>query len=60
MKRYETYKKSNLQWVKKIPQHWIEGKVKYLFEIGRGRVISQQELNPEGKYPVFSSQTKNE
>jgi type I restriction enzyme, S subunit len=59
MKRYETYKKSNLQWVKKIPQHWIEGKVKYLFEIGRGRVISQQELNPEGKYPVFSSQTKN-
>lgn len=59
MKIYDTYKRSKLQWVKEIPQHWIEGKVRYLFEIGRGRVISQQELNPEGKYPVFSSQTKN-
>lgn len=58
-KAYETYKESKLQWVNKIPYHWIEGKVKYLFDIGRGRVISQQELNPNGLYPVYSSQTKN-
>lgn len=59
MKKYDIYKKSKLQWVNEIPSHWIESKVKYLFEIGRGRVISKQELNPNGKYPVFSSQTKN-
>lgn len=60
MKRYETYKETKLQWVNNIPNHWIEGKVKYLFDIGRGRVISQQELNPNGRYPVYSSQTKND
>ena len=58
-KAYETYKETKLQWVNKIPDHWVEGKVKYLFDIGRGRVISQQELNPNGVYPVYSSQTKN-
>ena len=33
-------------------------KVKRIFDIGRGRVISQQELTSVG-YPVYSSQTKN-
>jgi len=39
---------------------WIEKKVKELCIIGRGRVISQDEINPNpGIYPVFSSQTAN-
>lgn len=39
---------------------WIEKKVKELCIIGRGRVISQDEINSNpGIYPVFSSQTAN-
>jgi type I restriction enzyme S subunit len=43
----------------KIPEEWNLKKVKYLFNIGRGRVISQEELMDNGLYPVFSSQTQN-
>lgn len=60
MKAYDSYKKSKFQWFDKIPEHWIEGKIKYLFEISRGRVISQLEVKPEAKFPVYSSQTKND
>jgi type I restriction enzyme S subunit len=39
---------------------WLEKKVKELCIIGRGRVISQDEINSNlGIYPVFSSQTAN-
>jgi type I restriction enzyme S subunit len=60
MKGYEKYKISKFQWFDEIPEHWIEGKIKYLFEISRGRVISQLEVKPEAKFPVYSSQTKND
>lgn len=60
MKGYDSYKKSKFQWFDEIPEHWIEGKIKYLFEISRGRVISQLELKPEAIFPVYSSQTKND
>lgn len=57
---YKEYKSSKLNWIDSIPSHWIESKINYLFSIGRGRVISNLELIPDGKYPVFSSQTKND
>lgn len=60
MKGYDSYKTSKFQWFDKLPEKWIEGKIKYLFEISRGRVISQLELNPQAKFPVYSSQTKND
>jgi type I restriction enzyme S subunit len=60
MKEYEKYKLSKFQWFDKLPEDWNEGKIKYLFDISRGRVISQLELKPEAKYPVYSSQTKND
>jgi type I restriction enzyme S subunit len=59
MRKYEKYKTSNFEWFGTVPANWKEGKVNYYFEIGRGRVISELELNPDGIYPVFSSQTKN-
>lgn len=43
-----------------IPKDWDVYCVKHLFKIGRGRVISELELDDDGKYPVYSSQTKNE
>ena len=53
------HKISKFQWFNEIPSHWKESKISYLFEIGRGRVISGSELKEDGLYPVYSSQTKN-
>lgn len=53
-------KDSGVEWIGEIPIDWEIVQVKYLFKIGRGRVIAQTELDDNGIYPVFSSQTKNE
>lgn len=52
-------KDSGIEWIGMIPEHWEVKRVKEIFYIGRGRVIGQDELVDEGKYPVFSSQTEN-
>lgn len=52
-------KDSGIEWIGKIPTEWKTAQVRYLFKIGRGRVIAQTELKGNGEYPVFSSQTKN-
>ncbi|WP_168378980.1 restriction endonuclease subunit S [Acinetobacter cumulans] len=59
MAQYEEYKLTYSLGFEKIPKEWNLKKVKYLFDIGRGRVISQEELMDNGLYPVFSSQTQN-
>ena len=48
-----------IKWFGKIPGEWKIVKVKQLFNIGRGRVIPQTELDDNAIYPVYSSQTKN-
>lgn len=53
-------KDSGVEWIGEIPKDWGIVQVKYLFKIGRGRVIAQTELDDNGMYPVFSSQTQNE
>ena len=59
-KKYPSYKDSGIDWLCKIPSEWNITKVKHKFLLGRGRVISLEELEEEeGKYPVYSSQTKN-
>ncbi len=58
--RYPAYKDSGVDWLGEIPAHWEVKRIKFLFNIGRGRVISQQELIEDGLYPVFSSQTKDD
>ncbi|PKR79552.1 hypothetical protein CW751_14475 [Brumimicrobium salinarum] len=60
MKEYKNYKKSSLEFIGKIPVEWKEGKIRYFFDISRGRVISKQELKSDGQFPVYSSQTKND
>ena len=52
-------KNSGIEWIGEIPVGWDVAQVRYLFKIGRGRVIAQTELKDDGQYPVFSSQTKN-
>lgn len=42
------------------PDGWIETTIEEICSLGRGRVISQEEINRNpGPYPVFSSQTRN-
>lgn len=60
IKKYKEYKLSKFKWFEQVPVNWHEGKISYFFEIGRGRVISELELNPDAPYPVYSSQTKND
>lgn len=57
---YPIYKDSGVIGLDKIPAEWSIKKIKYLFNIGRGRVISQEELVDEGEFPVYSSQTAND
>lgn len=52
-------KDSGIEWIGEIPEEWKIIKVKQLFTIGRGRVIAQTELDDNGNYPVYSSQTQN-
>ena len=59
LQKYNSYKDSGVKWLGEIPEGWEVKRIKHLFSIGRGRVISQQELDDDGKYPVYSSQTKN-
>ncbi|HVU56471.1 MAG TPA: restriction endonuclease subunit S [Puia sp.] len=52
-------KDSGISYIEPIPEHWSVQRIKDQFYIGRGRVISQEELLHDGKYPVYSSQTEN-
>lgn len=58
-KPYSEYKDSGVIGLNRIPIDWHAQRVKFLFYLGRGRVISQEEVVAEGMYPVYSSQTKD-
>jgi len=59
-KSYPKYKESGIQWIGLIPKKWKIIPVRGVCKLGRGRVISNQEIEEnQGKYPVFSSQTSN-
>lgn len=54
-------KPSGVEWLGDIPEHWDRRAVWQLFEIGRGKVTSNQYVaDHPGPYPLFSSQTENE
>jgi type I restriction enzyme S subunit len=53
-------KDSGVEWIGDVPKHWEVKRVKELFDVSRGRVIAQTELIDDGKYPVYSSQTKDD
>ncbi len=44
----------------RVPEGWENLTVQDAFELGRGRVISKEEIRDNsGKYPVYSSQSTN-
>lgn len=54
-------KVSSITWAGSIPSHWQERAVWMLFELGRGRVISHEDIGRSpGPYPIYSSQTADE
>lgn len=54
-------KPSGAEWLGDVPAHWDVLAVWLIFELGRGRVISHEEIhNNLGDYPVYSSQTEND
>jgi len=58
MKRYPSYKDSEIEWIGQIPKDWDIAPIRALCYLGRGRVISNEEIaNNSGDYPVYSSQT---
>jgi type I restriction enzyme S subunit len=52
-------KNSGIYYINSVPVHWKIERIKDQFYIGRGRVIGQEVLVENGKYPVYSSQTEN-
>ena len=59
--RYPKYKDSGVEWLGQVPDHWKHAPVWLLFELGRGRVISHEEImDNAGEYPVYSSQTEGD
>lgn len=58
---YPEYKDSGVDWLGEIPKNWSTCAVWMRFYLGRGRVISNEEIQDNlGVYPVYSSQTLNE
>ena len=61
--RYDTYKNSELDWVKEVPEHWKRKKVFHFFKAEKGKraAILTKEFcgGIKGNYPVYSGQTKN-
>ena len=53
MERYSEYKPTSMQWLKEIPSHWEEKRLKYIVTIKSGDAIRNQQLSDEGKYPVY-------
>jgi type I restriction enzyme S subunit len=54
-------KDSGIEWLGEVPAHWEIAAVWMLFSLGRGRVISHQDIaDNAGTYPVYSSQTEND
>ena len=53
MERYSSYKPTSMQWLKEIPSHWEEKRLKYFVTIKSGDAIRNQQLSDEGEYPVY-------
>ena len=53
-------KDSGVEWLDEVPEHWRVLPVWILFHLGRGRVISHEDIQRDpGDYPIYSSQTEN-
>lgn len=60
-RRHPEKKPSAMIWADSMPSHWQECAVWMIFSLGRGRVISHEDIAAApGPYPIYSSQTAND
>jgi|688.fasta_scaffold136858_3 type I restriction enzyme S subunit len=54
-------KDSGVEWLGEVPEHWEVFPIWMLFFLGRGRVISNEDIAASpGDFPVYSSQTERD
>lgn len=46
-------KDSGIEWLGEIPKHWEVKKLKYVITIKSGDGVSNENINPEGEYPIY-------
>lgn len=51
MERYSSYKPTSMQWLKEIPSHWEEMRVKYITNISKGNGITKLDVSSDGDTP---------
>lgn len=55
MNRYNSYKDSGVEWIGEIPKNWFISKYKYFYNSNMGATILKENLDENGKIPVFSA-----
>jgi len=55
VKQYDKFKYSGISWIGHIPEHWNSSKAKYCSSFRMGQTILKEDLDEEGKYPVYSA-----
>jgi type I restriction enzyme S subunit len=55
MKKHLKYKKSNVNWIGDIPEHWQISKAKFSSSFRMGQTILKEDLIEDGKFPVYSA-----
>jgi len=45
---YREYKESEIDWIEKLPAHWNQSKLRYMFSFGKGLTITKEHLLDEG------------
>ena len=51
---YPKYRPSGIEWLGKVPTHWIVRQARYMFTLQRGHDLPSEKMVP-GKYPVQGS-----
>ena len=51
MERYKEYKESTIPWLKDIPKHWEEVRIKFIANISKGNGITKLDVYEDGDTP---------
>lgn len=48
-------KNSGVEWLGKVPKHWVVGRTSRYFKIAMGQTILKEDLIEDGEWPIFSA-----
>jgi type I restriction enzyme S subunit len=52
-KPYPAYKDSGVEWLGKVPEHWVIQKLKWFASLQSGDFITSDSIKDDGAYPVY-------